>query len=154
MVTADTAEDDRTVDMAPVRAPVSRPPSSRRKRILVVEPNDHRRFARAEALRERHSVATAPGMGGALRLLSSETFDIVLVAEDLGADAFALLEAVAIMWPETRRCVLASVAPTRPADALAMQRAQRVYTSPFDVEAFLHDLARRFAPTLDLFRDD
>ncbi len=153
VVTADAGEDDRTAaDLEPVRlvAPCSTCPL----RILLVEPNDHRRFARAHALRAQHRVATAPAMAGALQLLASEAFDVILIVEEPGGDTYALLDAVAIMWPDTHRCLAATTATPQLGEALAMRHVSRVYAKPFDIDTFFDDLRRRSASSIHACRSN
>ncbi len=163
VVSRESNGDDRTetrdaiafVDAEPSKAARAElEPSARRVRLrlLLVDDNCHHRPVIADALRSQHSVATAPGMSGALRLLSTEPFDVILVVEEPGCDAFALLETVAVMWPDTHRCWVTSAATHQLGEALAMRHVSRVYAKPFDIDVFFDDLRRRSSPTIHACR--
>ena len=96
VVSPEASGDDRTVELAPIVAPT-------RRRVLLVEPNCHRRPALANELRNFHSLATTSGIQGALRLLGQERFDAVIALHENDGEGLPLLAVIAREWPTMRR---------------------------------------------------
>lgn len=132
---------DRTQEMMPVQLP-SQPVISVRKRVLVVEPNVNVRFTRADELRAYHSVATAPSSDGALRLLRTERFDVVLVTEGQEGEGLALMEIAQRQSPTTRRFLLVAQRDPAHEAALASGLVHVLLEQPFDVLELLSHVDR------------
>lgn len=139
VISPEVGEDDRTVEMQPVRAPEPQPSASR-QRILLVEPNCHLRIVRAYELRTRHSVATAPGVEGALRLLASERFDAALVTEGPEGEGLGLLVAIAVRWPAVRRHLLVTWREKAHTAALRTGTIHRLLLRPLTVSQYLREI--------------
>ncbi len=106
-------------------------------RVLMVEPNGHHRFARAHALRAHHSVATTSNVDGAMRLLTQERFDAMVVTEGFEGEGLALLELVARSHPTTRRYLLTRWEEKAQLAALAAGRVDALLITPFDLAMLL-----------------
>lgn len=133
--------------MAPVQLPERA--HSVRKRVLVVEPNGHVRFTRADELRAYHSVATAPSSDGALRLLRTERFDCVLVTEGREGEGLALLEVAARQAPDARRILLVATRSDAHEAALVESLVDVLIEHPFDLVELLSYLDDDAAPPTD-----
>ncbi len=144
VVSPEASGDDRTIELAPVVVPI-------RRRVLLVEPNCHRRAALAHRLRSYHSVATTSGMEGALRLLGQERFDVVVAAERGDGDGLQTLEAVARAWPATKRCLTATWHDPASKRARKTGVVHVLIHAPVDVPALAIEVGRLDPPAS---RDD